>query len=517
MTNPYAVQVRKEVRALLPWWAGVALTTTAISMLARQQAGFPNFRHDEELWVVIVHALGVLAVAAVSVGHELTHNTLSSLLVQPISRARVLVTKMGVLIPAVITLGIVGHWLMFNRYAPLGGAFKSLLVWGPVVAGIGLVPLLTVLTRRPLGGVVFSIAVPGVILLVAERFYPFKIGTQALAITWYGTLAVCAIGVIAIWYRFQRMESAADGGLVASGGWSMRASANDRAGAPGTRAVPRYWMWLFVIKELRLQQMTFAVSGLYVLACAGVAVFQHDNPLYVGPTFETLTWLHGVFIAILAGSLASAEERHLGTLAPHLLLPQAAWRQFAVKALATAGLASALAVGLPILLMALYTPQEPFVVRGEFVVGILIVVSAAMYVSTLCGNSLWALLVSFPALALAGGVGLTIIQTVLVWRWRFWPDDYALLQVAYDAAKAGGRAEAFLAQEARVLWFQYEGPFVIGALMCLAVLYFAARNHRSLERKPRIVIRQVLTLTLLAACTTIVYFGAVRIAWTFVR
>ena len=58
------------------------------------------------------------------------------------------------------------------------------------MAGIGLVPLITLLTRKPLGGVVFAIAIPGLILAIAERFFSLRHGTQALSITWYGTLIV---------------------------------------------------------------------------------------------------------------------------------------------------------------------------------------------------------------------------------------------------------------------------------------------------------------------------------------
>jgi hypothetical protein len=517
MTSPYAIQVRKEIRALLPWCAGVAFTTTAISMLARQQAGFPNYRHDEEIWVVMAHALGILAVAAVSMGHELTHNTLSSLLVQPISRLRVLATKLGVLIPAVMLLGLVGNWLFLDRYVPATTASRSLFVWGPVMAGIGLVPLLTVLTRRPLGGVVFSIAIPGLILAVSERFYSMRDGTQALTITWYGTLVASALGVVVLWRRFQRMESAGDGGLVASGGWPTRDAASTSPDAAGTRAVPRRWTWLFVMKELRLQQMTFAVSGLYALACVGVTMLQRNDPLYVGPTFETLTGLHDVFVALLAGSLASAEERHLGTLAPQLLLPQAAWRQFGLKVVVTAGLASALAIGVPLLLSLILRPADPFFIEYEFIAGILTVVCAAIYVSSLCANSLWALLASFPALAFAGGFGLATMQTVHLTYWRWWPPDERRFLAVLEAAHAAGRWPAVLKQMDWISWFQRQETVVVGALVCIVALYFAARNHRSLDRNARIVIRQVLTMALLAVGTTAAYFAACRYAYTFVR
>ena len=193
--------------------------------------------------------------------------------------------------------------------------------------------------------------------------------------------------MIALWSRFVQLEIAGDGGGQASSrAWPAVESAADRMTTQDVLTRPRSWMWLFVKKELRLQQLTLAISGLYVLACGVVMIAQRVDPLYVGPTFETLTGLHGVFIALVAGSLSSAEERQMGTLTPHVLLPQAAWRQWSVKVAATAGLTCALAFGLPMLLMLIFRPADPFIMEDEFVAGILLVVCAAMYVSSLCAQ-----------------------------------------------------------------------------------------------------------------------------------
>jgi hypothetical protein len=513
MTNSYAIHFRKEARALLPWWLGVAATTTIVAMLARRNSGFPDFRHDQEIWVVMIHALGILAVAAVSVGHELTNNTLSALLVQPVSRLRVLATKLGVLVPAVVSLGILGNWLFLNRYLP--ASTGSLLVWGPVMAGIGLVPLLTVLTRKPLGGIVFSIVVPGLILAVADRFYPMRNGTAALSITWYGTLMVSVLGVLALWHRFTRLETAGDGGALTTRGWAtVRASAAEQQPPR-----PRNWMWLFVRKELRLQQLTLAVSFLYALGCAFVVVAQRRDPSFVGagPTFETLTGLHGVFIALLAGSLSSAEERGMGTLTSHVLLPQAAWRQWSVKVMTTAGLTSALAFGLPALLMLTLSPADPFIFRGEFVAGILVVVSIAMYVSSLCANGLWALLATFPALAVVGGIGGMLLQTLRplvaswfpTWSWR-------KADAIWRAARESGDYASWYVVRDRmdwVWWFERNVPMVIATGLALLALYFAARNQRSLDRNPRIILRQVSAMALYATAAAVTYYSLVRLGW----
>ena len=95
MTNALYIQARKEMRALLPWWLCVMLATIAMAYVAVQSSGLPFFRYDQQMWLVMVYAAGVLVLAALSVGQELAHGTLAALLVQPVDRGRVLWTKIG--------------------------------------------------------------------------------------------------------------------------------------------------------------------------------------------------------------------------------------------------------------------------------------------------------------------------------------------------------------------------------------------------------------------------------------
>jgi len=190
------VQLRKEARALLPWSAAVAFATVALAFLAERSSGFPNFSGDQQIWLVMAHVTGVLAVAALSLGHEFAHGTLGSLMVQPVDRRRLLWTKLLVTAAIVIGLAVLAE-MTYPARGPLRPSSRPLLIWGPVAAGIGLVPVLTLLTRRPLGGVVFAIVVPGIILMVSDVFYPLAEGTLAIRITWYGTLAASALGLLA--------------------------------------------------------------------------------------------------------------------------------------------------------------------------------------------------------------------------------------------------------------------------------------------------------------------------------
>ena len=509
MSASLAIQVRKEARALLPWWLCVAVTTVLTGMLARRTGGFPDFRYDQEIWVVMLYALGILAVAAVSIGHELTHGTLSALLVQPVSRLKMLTTKLGVLIPALIALGLVGNAVLFNRYVPVSG--KPLLIWGPVITAIGLVPLLTVLTRKPLGGVVFALVVPGVILMVSERLFSLGEGTPVWAITWYGTLAASALGIVALFYRFPRLEAAGDAGArTADAVAAVDASAAAGSAATSTRATPRHWTWLVVKKEVRLQQLTFAVSGLGLLACAAVVGSRQVDPNFLGPTLETLTGMHACFIMLIAGAFSIAEERHMGTLTPQLLQPQAASRQFTVKVFVTLTVAAALALGLPLLFMLLGQPINPFK-ADEFSLVLVMIFAAAVYASSLTTNGLWALLSTFPVMGVAFAIGTVVID----------PLRRALNQW-FPYRRAGSLAgwQTWTAEQWRAIEPKFEladsiernTPIVLAIGAVLLVIYFAARNFRSFDRNRRVLLKQALLLALYAATATIVYVVAVRMA-----
>ena len=509
MTGGLGIQLRKEVRALLPALVVVAIALTAIAFLARLKSGFPHYRNDLELWVAIVHGLGVLSLAALAFGHELMHGTMASLLVQPVARRRILLLKMVVLIPAAVLLGVLADSAFVNYYLWRARIQSQLLVWGPVAVAIGLVPVLTLLTRKPLGGVVFAIVIPGVIFGVSDHFYPLRDGAEAWWITWYGTLAAAGIGLLVLWRAFQNLEAVGDG--------SARASSRAAVAAARSEAAPRHWIWLLVKKELRLQYLTISVSGLYVVACVLVMAAQSRDPEYLGPTFYAVSALHCAFVALLAGAFASAEERQLGTLASQVLMPQATWRQWAVKVTVTLGLAVALAVGLPWLLMSVHRPADPFPIKDELVAAILLATSAAMYVSSLSSNSLWALLASFPA------IGLTLMLTNgmltpvkrAVWQWL--PVDNQRISAIFRAEYRTDAWPARRAELERIYWLQSDAIAWVVAGVALMMMYFAARNHRSLERSVRTIATQATALLLMFWTATIACLAVAQIAYNAIR
>ena len=118
-------------------------------------------------------------------------------------------------------------------------------------------------------------------------------------------------------------------------------------------------VWTLFWKELHLQQLTFVVSILYVCGWAAILLTWHSAIMTIDQPFLILTVVHGWMIALLAGSLASAEERHLGTLDWQVLLPMSAARQWLVKCGVVFGVVVVLALALPALLAVIRPSIEP--------------------------------------------------------------------------------------------------------------------------------------------------------------
>jgi hypothetical protein len=171
-----------------------------------------------------------------------------------------------------------------------------------------------------------------------------------------------------------------------------------------------------IAKELRLQQMSLAVAGMYLLGATGLALWQRHDPGASIPPLEVVSVPYFLALAMLTGSLASAEERQLGTLASQQLLPLSSRRQWVVKA----GVAFLLALGLGLgawgVARALDTMpivgQPAGVIVVNFALVIVTVTSVSLYVSSLSSSGLRAAVLSVPALV-GGYVYASTIERVL--------------------------------------------------------------------------------------------------------
>lgn len=392
------VGVRKEARALWLPWATCAATLVAVAVLESDRR-IP-------LRAELVYFMGSVALAALAIGHEYTHGTLSLMLSLPSDRRRLLLVKLGVLTPMLATLGLVALAVLSARpgFGPSPFSRASML------CALLMAPWLTMLCRSPLGGAVFAIGVTGQIHLFADVVGIARFGWAdtiaskqqfTLAVLWWSLLGAGAVAAVAGWRTFMRLEAIdGRGPEVRWPRWLVGEATPTSAALPSRRGRP---LWLLAQKELRLQQLSFIVAGLHVLGWVALSTFYRGVP-EAADALAVVGAIYGGSLALLIGSLASAEERQLGTLEWHAMLPVAAWKQWAVKVGIVLVLALLLSFALPVLLAA------PDVSVSPWHAGIvLFLATVSLYVSSLCTNVTQSLVLS---------VAVTFAVLLLVgWSW----------------------------------------------------------------------------------------------------
>lgn len=420
--------VTKEIRALLPAWFATMCAIGA-AVLSGPRGHFLG---------MLAYSFGSVTLGALSIGHEYTHRTLTLLLSQPSSRRRLLLTKLGVLTVMLLTLAAFA-WITVLRPGELHWVFASLL------CALFLAPLLTMLCRNPLAGPVFVGAAPA--------WISFFSGILSTGVVWGVTLGVCVAAAVASWRLFMRLESIDGRGQDVRLPEVLRRWIAATFAASTERRRTKRPVWLLVKKEMHLQQMTFAVAGLWVVIWATAFALA---PLVPGlPEFPLagVGVLYGALLAVLVGSLASAEERQNGTLEWQLLLPMAAWKQWAVKVGTALAITALLSYALPVALAA-----GRIGVLGWHAAAILMLTTGSLYVSSFCRTAVRALMISGVVMLALGELGLYVAG-------------------AYDGVVA------FLAVPLAAVF----------ALM----LWFALENHRSAEHAAGRVAQQLLWM---AAC-----------------
>jgi len=277
-----------------------------------------------------------------------------------------------------------------------------------------------------------------------------------------------------MWRLFMRLEAIEGRGLeLHLPAWLFK----PRVHLAAARSARSVWQQMLG-KELHLQQMTFVVSGLYVAAwLAVVLVGESLFPTRRAGYMTVATLLHAGAIPLLAGSLASAEERQLGTLGWQVLLPIAAWRQWAVKAAVVLVLSLGLAIGVPAILYALFASGAELVRFGwPPAAAIAAVATVSLYASSLSTNGVRALLASAI-------VGVVFFATMNV-SW---------MPLAWDLPNAAW-AVLYAASAAVFAW----------------LLWLGMKNHGSAERGAKRVLKQVAALGAVAVVAMLAFAAAHR-------
>jgi ABC-type transport system involved in multi-copper enzyme maturation permease subunit len=467
--------IMKEVRALLPLWAG---TMVALG------AAFALHRRTYSDLALVGYVAGAVSLGAHSIGHEYGHRMLPTLLAQPAPRWRLFAAKMLVVGAMLATFAIAAS-MVFSSDRFRGNDGIATLVL-PLLASLFTTPLLTMLCRNTLAGAVLGVSGPMTLWVVAMIVAWWGFGVDADSVTtWFlnrwvliATLA-CPILAALSWRAFSRIEAV--------------------EGMPVTLALPRWtgtrpgarrpapWRAL-IAKELHLQQMTVAITLFYGVIWAIAVAVRNAVPSSVALPLEAVLLLYCLGLAIVIGALASAEERQQGTLEMQLLQPVNAMAQWAVKCVVVLALAVLLGVVLPTALIttvSVNTGSNPIVRMSlNLVLLVIVLTSSSLFLSSLTSSAVRAMAWAVPV-----GIGAAIfIQTAR--------DAIVSVSIQLGKPLPADHTEASIA-----------AGRVLPVLVVPVLLWFAYVNHTSAEHPLRRTSMQIGVLAALIV-TSIVAAGA---------
>jgi hypothetical protein len=320
------------------------------------------------------------------------------MLALPVARSRVLLTKLAVLAAMLLLLALLARLVIpFGRDA---ARFAGAIVGLPVVSALFITPYLTIVTRSPVGGAVFTLGIAGMVTVAGEwiginRFgYTANVDSFRVSFVWYALSLLSALSAALMWQTSARLQ-------VLDGPGPMIDFA-PTATSPSPALSRKNPVWLLVMKELRVQQLAFAVAALYVVMFAIAAVLTRGT-IQHGSLLLILSVMYAGMLTLLIGAAASAEERHLRTLDAQLLVPMPLSRQWLIKIGVVVALTGVLALLLPLALVNTFTTSHialsaaQTLLHPRAVLMLLAISALSVYVSTLTASGLSALLVSVPS------------------------------------------------------------------------------------------------------------------------
>lgn len=463
------VVLGKELQAVMPFW-----------FVALAAAGIVAVGNNEIQGIgLVVLLLAHSAVGAMSIGHEFNCRTIGLVMSQPIDRSTLWQRKRRVVAMAIAAATVpvlVRPWI--DESAEDAATVIAAAI-GAGLCGLCVAPGLTLATRSALAGTVFTSALPLLLLMAANVItaaLPWGLvspadPTRSTLGIFFALLAVhWLVGVWAgrrCFLQFDASEAVGEDLSARRWVWFSMVSSRSQAGARTCGSWRRRW----VGKELRLQQTSLIVAGLFLIAWI---LFVGAHWIWPSVQLAALGLLQPVFtsfIALLVGALACAEERHHGTLDAQLILPVATHRQWWLKS----GISHALALGLAVLLPAtlrILTPAgEDGLVTFElgwvdwFLVMTpmtILFTSVALYASSVSRSTVRALLTSVLI-----SMGLAGLLSVLL--------------------REEGLQQTLVNWQGSVPWVDWlPQRLAVVILVCLAggaLTLLAARNYRTLDQR----------------------------------
>ena len=394
-----------------------------------------------------------------------------------------------------LTLAALAGTVFAKVWRPESARFPFVIL--PVLCGLFLAPLLTMICRSTLAGMIFSGTVMGLTWFVTLTiaWFGFEIAPEAaqtmiLGRWTVGVMVLCPlVGLVGgRWFTGLEATEAASPALHLPR-WLTRAE-GARLHSP---------LQALAAKEVHLQQLAFVVAGLYIVGSALLLLAQRYIPSWSTFPLGAVMLLYCMGLAIMIGALASAEERQHGTLDWQLLQPTPAWQQWMVKVGVTLGLALLFGLGLPLLLnqLAPLGGLRALPMSGNLAVLIVLLATGSLYISSLSSSGVHAMALSLP-------IGMAVAYFVQMVSWAL---RWVTLKVAGPLMAdivTGAIAPSWL-HPAEVIVFVGRAFFLT---LVPLLLWFGFVNHRSSERTVRRIFQQVAAIALLIT-TGIILAGGV--------
>jgi hypothetical protein len=227
------------------------------------------------------------------------------------------------------------------------------------------------------------------------------------------------------------------------------------------------------------------VAFLYVPTALALAWLDPVTTVSSANLPVSLSGLYAAVLALVVGSIASAEERRLGMLDWQLLVPIRATTQWLIKVAVAFALFLALGVLMPWVVVELVGARHDLNQRAATVLlaGLFALLAGSLYVSTLCRSGITALVLSLPVVMASW---LWVI-TVSIATWRY------LHMRRFAHPWAGPDAQVTL---------------VLAVGLVAILLTLGARNHRSVDVPWTRVLLQSLMLVLWLTVSVVIFVAA---------
>ncbi|HUS35756.1 MAG TPA: hypothetical protein VM680_10440 [Verrucomicrobiae bacterium] len=469
----------KELRVILPTVLGCGF------LLLLSVALPPEFRSSI---VFLVYPLTCSAVFALAFGHDYMHRTLTTALAQPVSRHKVLRTRLALCLLALLPLAVIQIvaieriiWAAFFdgfETVSLYLANMAYQVWvrsfEPILTAICLAPCLTLLSRSVLFGTIVSMTAPfalGVLVRAVALKIGFEDGPRLVTLHLAASCTLLLTGAVLTYRRFITQE-AIETDVTIGRKRAPKSNALSQSAMGNPHCEIQNPLWQLVKKEAMLQRLPAAIAALSV---AVVFLVNKDHA-------AMLSIFYPATIIILIGAIASAEERRMGVIPSQVAHPIAFKTQWLIKIAVSYFSALLFGVILPGAALLLktdelkaLTPNEALADAPLICGGVLLILSITIYISSLSQNAIRAMLatlfVMIISIMLVGAAYNAFTQ--YIW-------ETTSTHIVFSSPPAGNRTFDVINIE-----FQLE-CFAIAALGFIPLaLYFAMQNHRYLDRSGR--------------------------------